>query len=52
MQQRFTTTSQQRFISNNHDVYIEDANKIALSNEDDNRIVSSNKITSYQYGYK
>ena len=43
--------SQQRFISNKHDVYTEDVNKIALSNEDDKRIVSSNKITSYRYGY-
>ena len=43
--------SQQRFISNEHDVYTEDVNKIALSNDDDKRIVSSNKITSYPYGY-
>ena len=43
--------SQQRFISNKHDVYTEDVNKIALSNDDDKRIVSSNKITSYPYRY-
>ena len=43
--------SQQRFISNKHDVYTENVNKIALSNNDDKRIVSSNKITSYTYGY-
>ena len=43
--------SQQRFISNKHDVYTEDVNKIALSNDNDKRIVSSNKITSYPYGY-
>ena len=43
--------SQQKFISNKHDVYTEDVNKIALSNDDDKRIVSSNKITSYPYGY-
>ena len=30
---------------------MEDVNKIALSNDDDKRIVSSNKITSYPYGY-
>ena len=42
---------QQRFISNKHDVYTEDVNKIALINDDDKRIVSSNKITSYPYGY-
>ena len=45
-------TSQQRFISKKHDVYTENINKIALSNEDDKRIVSSDKITSYPYGYK
>ena len=44
--------SQQRFISKKHDVYTEDINKIALSNDDDKRIVSSDKITSYPYGYK
>ena len=43
--------SQQRFISNKHDVYTENINKIALSNNDDKRIVLSNKITSYPYGY-
>ena len=32
--------------------YTEDVNKIAVSNDDDKRIVSSNKITSYPYGYK
>ena len=44
--------SQQRFISKKHDVYTENINKIALSNNDDKRIVSSEKITSYLYGYK
>ena len=43
--------SQQRFISTKHDVYTENINKIALSNDDDKRIVSSDKITSYPYGY-
>ena len=42
--------SQQRFISNKHDIYTENVNKIALSNNDDKRIVSSNKITKYPYG--
>ena len=41
----------QRFISKKQDVYTEHINKIALSNNDDKRIVSSNKITSYPYGY-
>ena len=44
--------SQQRFMSTKHDVYTENVNKIALSNDDDKRIVSSDKITSYPYGYK
>ena len=44
--------SQQRFISKKHDVYTENINKIALINNDDKRIVSSDKITSYPYGYK
>ena len=43
---------QQRFISKKHDVYTENINKIALSNNDDKTIVSSDKITSYPYGYK
>ena len=44
--------SQQRFISKKHDGYTENINKIALSNDDDKKIVSSDKITSYPYGYK
>ena len=44
--------SQQRFISKKHNVYTENINKIALSNNDDKRIVSSNKISSYPFGYK
>ena len=43
--------SQQRFISNKHNVYTENVNKIALSNDDDKRIVSPDKISSYPYGY-
>ena len=45
-------TSQQRFIDSKHDFYIEDVNKIALSNDDDKRTVSSDKISSHPYGYK
>ena len=44
--------SQQGFISKKHDVYTENMNKRALSNNDDERIISSNKITRYPYGYK
>ena len=44
--------SQQRFMSKKHDVYTENINKIALSNGNDKRIVSSGKITSYPYEYK
>ena len=44
--------SQQRFISKKHDVYTEDTDKIALSNDDDKRIVSSDKITSYRMDIK
>ena len=44
--------SQQRFISKKHDVYTEDIDKIALSNDDDKRIVSSDKITSYRMDIK
>ena len=43
--------SKQRFKSENHKVYTEDVNKIALSNDDDKRIVSPDKISSYPYGY-
>ena len=43
--------SQQRFKSENHEVYAENINKIALSCDDDKRIVTSDRITSYPYGY-
>ena len=43
---------QQRFISKGHDVYTENVNEIALSSNDDKRIVSSDKIKSYPYRYK
>ena len=44
--------SQQRFISKKHDVYAENINKIAQSNNDNKRIVSLHKISSYPYGYR
>ena len=43
---------QQKFRSKGHDVYTENINKIALSNNDDKRLLASDKITSYPYGYK
>ena len=43
--------SQQRFKSENHEVYTENINKIALSSNDDKRIVALDRITSYPYGY-
>ena len=44
--------SQQRFKSKGHDVYTENINKIALSSNDDKRLIASDKITTYLYGYK
>ena len=41
----------QRFKSENHEVYTENINKIALSCDDDKRIVTSDRITSYPFGY-
>ena len=44
--------SQQRFKSEKHDVYTENVNKIALSNNDNKRLKAFDKITAYPYGYK
>ena len=44
--------SQQRFKSKLHNVYTEEVNKIAVSNNDDKRVWTFNKITSYPYGCK
>ena len=43
--------SQQRFKSENHEVYTENINKIALSSNDDKRTVALDRIASYPYGY-
>ena len=43
--------SQQRFKSENHIVYMENINKIALSYDDDKRFVAKDGIESYPYGY-
>ena len=42
---------QQRFRSENHSVYTENINKIALSCNDDKRIVAADGISSHPYGY-
>ena len=42
--------SQQRFKSYNNDVYTEEVNKIALSANDDKRLQTFDKITTYPYG--
>ena len=42
--------SQQRFKSDHHDVYIEQVNKTALSSDDDKRLQTFDKITTYLYG--
>ena len=44
--------SQQRFKSERHNVYTENVNKIALSSNDDKRLLTFDKITTYPYGYK
>ena len=42
--------SQQRFKSCNHDVYTEEVNMIALSSNDDKRLQTFDRITTYRYG--
>ena len=42
--------SQQRFKSDCHNVYTEQINKIALSSNDDKRLQTFYKITTYPYG--
>ena len=41
---------QQRFKSDHHNVYTEQINKIALSSNDDKRLQTFDKITTYLYG--
>ena len=40
----------QRFKSQAHNVYTEEFNKIALSNNDDERLQTFDGITTYPYG--
>ena len=42
--------SQQRFKSDGHDVYTEEIDKIALSYNDDKRLIAFDGITTYPYG--
>ena len=44
------TKSQHRFRSDHHKVYTEEVNKIALSSNDDKRIQTFDRITTYPYG--
>ena len=42
--------SQLRFKSNRHNVYTEEVNKIALSSNDDKRLQTFDRVTTYPYG--
>ena len=42
--------SQQGFKSERHDVYSEEVNKTALSSNDDKRLQTFDRITTYPYG--
>ena len=42
--------SQQRFRSDHHKVFTEEVNKIALSSDDDQRIQTFDKVTTFPYG--
>ena len=42
--------SQQIFKSDYHEVYTEEVNKIVLSSNDDKRLQTFDKITTYSYG--
>ena len=42
--------SQLRLKSDHHNVYTEEINKIALSDNDDKRLQTSDRITTYPYG--
>ena len=42
--------SQQIFKSDHHKVYTEEVNKIALSSDDDKRLQTFDRVTTYLYG--
>ena len=41
---------QQRFKSDHHNLYTEEVNKIALSSNDDKRLQTFDRVTTYPYG--
>ena len=45
--EKIVLKSQQRFKSDYHEVYTEEVNKIALSSDDDKRLQSFDRITTY-----
>ena len=49
MNNKVILKSQQRFKSEAHNVYTDEVNKIALSSNDDERLQTYDKITSYPY---
>ena len=49
---RFDTSNYEVDRPLRHDVYTENINTIALSSNDDKRLIGPDKITSYPYGYK
>ena len=42
--------SQLRFKSDHHDVYIEDVNRITLNSNNDKRLQTFDRVTTYPYG--
>ena len=42
--------SQQRFKSDHHEVHTEEINKIAVSSNDEKRLQTFDKVTTYPYG--
>ena len=42
--------SQLRFKSDHHNVYTEEINKVAISSNDDKRLQTFDRVTTYQYG--
>ena len=42
--------SQLRFKSDHHDVYTKEVNKIALNSNDDKRLQTFDRVTTYPYG--